>query len=86
MLTNELKPTRPEYSRMPKPGAVCPYTSLSRSHLYQLATDGLIKTVSLRKRGTLRGVRLIVLDSVFAYIEKAAKEAEKAAKEAEGAA
>lgn len=74
-----IQTARPEFIRMPRPGSVCPHTGLGRSHLYQLATDGLIKTVSLRKRGSLRGVRLIRLDSVFEYIEKVAKETEGAA-------
>lgn len=68
---------KPEWLRMPKPGHTCPVTGLSRAYLYRLATDGKIKTVSLRDRGKLRGVRLISYDSLLAYIEKAGAEEAK---------
>lgn len=58
---------------MPKPGAVCPWTGLGRSYLYQLANEGKIKTIALRKRGASRGVRLIVLDSVLQYLRGIAR-------------
>lgn len=59
---------RPEFIRMPKPGAVCPWTGLGRSYLYQLSKEGKIKSFSVRKRNTGRGVRLICLDSVLEYL------------------
>lgn len=36
--------------------------------LYQLAKEGLIRTVSLRRTGTTRARRLIVLDSLMRYL------------------
>jgi hypothetical protein len=42
--------------------------NLRRSHLYQLEKDGLIKGVSLRRRGAARGRRLWSIDSIRAYL------------------
>lgn len=55
---------------MPKGGDLCPHTGLSRSFLYQLANEGKIRTVSLRRRGMVRGVRLVDLGSLLDYIRK----------------
>jgi hypothetical protein len=41
---------------------------LSRSQIYQLIGSGAIKSVSLRRRGTTRGTRLICLKSLFAFL------------------
>ena len=60
---------RPEFLRFPRTGERCPVSSLSRPFLYQLAKDGLIKTISLRERNTKRGVSLIVTDSLIDYIK-----------------
>jgi hypothetical protein len=68
---------RPEFVRMPTPGTVCPWCGLKRSHLYRLAKEGRIKTISLRRRGTARGVKIIRLDSVIDYLSK--MEAEQSA-------
>lgn len=79
MTSNISAPTiqvaRPEFVRMPKPGSVCPWTGLGRSYLYQLANEGKIKTLSLRKTGAARGLRLVNLESVFAYLAKMQEEA-----------
>lgn len=37
---------------------------LSRTHLFKLGKDGLVKTVSLRARGTSRGRRLYCVESI----------------------
>lgn len=71
---------RPEFIRMPKAGSVCMWTGLSRSHLFALAQEGKIRTVSLRKRGAARGVRLIRLDSVIEYIGRMEREHAEEAK------
>ena len=42
--------------------------NLRRSHLYQLEKEGLIKGVSLRKRGSARGKRLWSIDSIRKYL------------------
>ncbi len=41
---------------------------LSRSYLYLLAAEGHIKTVSLRRRGQIKGKRLFVADSIRDYL------------------
>lgn len=68
-------PTRPEFIRLPAPGKRCPYTGLSRSTLNELTIPGPandnrppVKSVVLRKRGALRGIRLINYDSLMAYL------------------
>jgi hypothetical protein len=50
--------------------------SLSRSHLYQLTTDGKVKSSVLRKRGTLRGRRLFSCQSIRALLEANIKDSE----------
>ena len=64
--------TRPEWLRLPAPGDGCCYTGLSRSTLNELtiagpANDGVppVKSVVLRKRWALRGIRLISYDSLM---------------------
>jgi hypothetical protein len=41
---------------------------LSRSHLYRLAEEGLIRTVCLRSKGKVRGRRLFDVESVRALL------------------
>jgi len=41
---------------------------LSRTHLYQLADSGHIRSVVLRKKGAARGRRLFVCDSIREYL------------------
>jgi len=72
-------PIKPEWLRLPAPGSRCPFTGLSRSTLNELtipgpANDGKapVKSVVLRKRGALRGIRLINYDSLMAYLESLA--------------
>lgn len=70
-------PTKPEWLRLPAPRARCPFTGLSRSTLNELtipgpANDGTppVKSVVLRKRGALRGIRLISYDSLMNYLSE----------------
>jgi hypothetical protein len=72
---NETPALKPEFIRLPKPGKLCPHTGLSRSKLNELilpceTNSGKppVKSISLRKRGQVRGVRLIVFDSLLAYL------------------
>jgi hypothetical protein len=58
----------PEFLRFPRAGEVEPLSGLRRSQLYELVSDGLIKSVSLRRRGKVRGTRLIVADSLRDYL------------------
>jgi hypothetical protein len=67
--------TKPEWLRLPAPGARCRFTGLSRSTLNELtiagpANDGVppVKSVVLRKRNALRGIRLISYDSLMQYL------------------
>jgi hypothetical protein len=67
---------KPEWLRLPAPGSRCPFTGLSRSTLNELTIAGPanngnppVKSVVLRKRGALRGIRLISFDSLMAHLE-----------------
>lgn len=57
--------------RLPKKG-VDPDTGLTRPAFYQLIAQGRIRTVSLRRPGTLRGARLVWLPSVLALLDSLA--------------
>lgn len=67
---------RPEFFRLPPPGKRDPYFGLSRGWYYKAAAASEIKMVAVRQRGALRGVRLVVLDSVLAYINRSAEAVE----------
>jgi hypothetical protein len=74
-----LESVKPEWLRLPAPGARCRFTGLSRSTLYELTVAGPtnegtppVKSVVLRKRGALRGIRLISYDSLMAHLENLA--------------
>jgi hypothetical protein len=43
---------------------------IKRSLAYQLLNDGVIKGVSLRRRGAIRGKRLFSVDSVRAFLRE----------------
>ena len=67
---------KPEYIRLPTRG-LCPFTGLSRSKLYELILasetnnyNPPVKSVSLRKKGQIKGTRLIVLQSLLDYLKK----------------
>jgi len=66
---------KPEWLRLPAPGNRCRFTGLSRSTLNELTIAGVangglppVKSVVLRKRGALRGIRLINYDSLMQYL------------------
>jgi len=63
-----------EFYRLPPPGKRDQHFGLSRSWYYKAAASGEIKMVSVRQRNALRGVRLIVYDSVADYIRRASVE------------
>lgn len=74
----------PEFLRLPKTGSRCPITGLSRTTLNELtlptkANDYRppVKSVSIRKRGALRGVRLIPTDALLGYLRDQISLAEK---------
>ncbi len=68
-------PQYPEYVRLPKPGKLCPWTGLARTKLNELVLPTAanrnrppVKSVSLRKAGTDKGVRLVHLKSLLDYL------------------
>jgi hypothetical protein len=63
---------RIEFFRLPSPGKRDPYFGLSRGWYYKAAELGEIKMIALRQRGLVRGVRLVVYDSVCEFIRRAA--------------
>lgn len=65
----------PVFVRLPKPGGRCAYTGLSRAKLYDLILpcrrnngNPPVKSKSVRKTGSMRGVRLILLESLMAHV------------------
>jgi len=54
--------------RVPKPGTRDQYFGFTRSELILLFTTGKIKSYSMRKEGSSRGIRLIDYQSVKQYI------------------
>ena len=73
--TNLPSASHVEFFRLPPPGKRDPHFGLSRSWYYKAAASGEIKMISVRQRNALRGVRLIVYDSVADYIRRASVEA-----------
>jgi hypothetical protein len=62
----------PVYIRSPKSGTEF-YSGLSRAKLYELASKGKIKSVSIREPGQVKGTRLFLLASIFSFIESCAE-------------
>ena len=65
----------PVYIRLPKPGEKCPITGLSRAKLNELILPNErnhfnppVASKSVRKAGSQRGVRLVLLESLMAYL------------------
>jgi len=59
-----------EFTPLPSPGQVEPYSGLRRGMLYQLLRAGHIQSVSLRQPGKARGRRLIVLSTLRDYLRR----------------
>src|ERR1700758_3546741 len=66
---------RPEFIRLPKPGQHDPWTGLSRSTLNLLVLPCRendyrppVRSCTLRRKGTTKGVRLIDLQSLLNYV------------------
>ena len=62
----------PEFWSMPGPGQTL--EGLRRGALYCLWKDGLIETVSVRRKGRSRGRRLIVAESLRNYLRRLRQE------------
>lgn len=70
----------PEWLRLPRPRHRCPITGLSRSTLCELvvpsrANDYMppVRSVLIKKKHAVRGVRLINLESLRQYLESLSK-------------
>lgn len=66
--TTETGAVLPAYLRLPAPGRSCPISGLRRGMLYQLVTEGKVKSAVLKRKKSTRGVRLIATSSLLAYI------------------
>ncbi len=61
-------PLAQDWARLPKPKTR--FFGLSRTTLLELCESGAIKSTVLRKRHALRGIRLLYLPSLYAFLEK----------------
>lgn len=59
---------KPEWLRIPEATKLF---GISRSKLYELIAARHIRSISLRKRGQVKGTRLIDYDSLCAFLETA---------------
>jgi hypothetical protein len=59
----------PVWVRAPKRGYEF-YSGCSRAKLYEWTGKGLIRSVSIREPGRIKGVRLFHLASILAFIER----------------
>jgi hypothetical protein len=69
--------SRPEMIRIPQSPLRCPWSGLSHGTLFNLCFPNTrnnfkppVKSVTLRKRGAIKGVRLVVLDSLLGYLHQ----------------
>jgi hypothetical protein len=62
----------PEFFRLPKPPLHCPFSGLSRSALNALilGPNPAVRSVVIKKRGAVRGIRLIDYDSLMGYLHQ----------------
>ena len=72
----------PEFIRLPAPRKRCPYTGLSRTTLCELVLScpvnnyrPPVRSVLLKKRGAVRGIRLIDYDSLMKHLNDLADNA-----------
>ncbi|ADE54188.1 conserved hypothetical protein [Coraliomargarita akajimensis DSM 45221] len=68
--------TQPHWIRLPRSGERCSHTGLSRSALNELVLktplNGFkppVKSISLKRPGQKRGIRLINFESLIGYLE-----------------
>jgi len=68
---------QPEFIRLPKAGSLCPRTGLSRSKHNELILPSPlnrfrppVRSISLRNRGQVKAVRLVVFDSLMSYLRQ----------------
>jgi predicted DNA-binding transcriptional regulator AlpA len=58
------------------------YSGLSRSLLYQLIADGSLRSICIRRRGSLRGARVLSAESIDEFLERHVDERKKQAQAA----
>ena len=61
-----------DWARMPKPKER--FFGMSRTTILELSQAGLIKTVSIRKPGANKGIRLIFVPSLREFLDNCAQE------------
>jgi hypothetical protein len=61
-----------DWARMPKPKER--FFGMSRTTILELSQAGLIKTVSIRKPGANKGIRLIFVPSLREFLDKCPQE------------
>jgi len=71
---------QPRFVRLPKPGTLCPFTGLSRTQMYLMCKSGKVKSHSLKRRGTCRGIRLVDYQSLVTVIQEFASAEQQEAK------
>lgn len=69
----------PEFIRIPRVGQRCPHSGLTRNPMLALVTPNAsngnrppVRGVLLRKPGAMRGIRLVHLPSLLAYLNEEA--------------
>lgn len=67
---------KPEWLRIPESVKV---SGIGRSLLYERLATGEIKSAVVKKRGAVRGIRLVNYDSLMAFIEAAVEKPEAVA-------
>ena len=60
----------PEWVRLPKPGTRCQYTGLARTTMIEAIDRGEFRAITLRQPGATRGIRLIHLAGLSAWLAR----------------
>lgn len=63
-------PTGIEWTRLPKPGTRCQYSGLARTTLIEAIDRGEFRAITLRQPGATRGIRLLHLPGLFAWLAR----------------
>jgi len=59
-----------EWIRLPKPGARCRLSSLSRTSLNEAVARGEIRSITVRQPGSTRGIKLLNKASLAAWLNR----------------
>jgi len=68
----ESKEVSPQFIRLPRAGKHCPHTGLSRASMNELilGDNPKVRSASLCRAGSARGIRLVHYESLIDYIYK----------------